>query len=297
MIEFNNSYMTLINKLAEDEFSKDGLSIVISGKNIREYINLSLCALGVLHPKLLQYVVVFDDESTDDTKEYCERNNIQRITWKYLTPHEIYITTRVNQIYRESMMQLNTKYLIFLDGDLILTSPLVLTNMFYNIIVKKFKITAQYDLTYDEKPEKREYIDILPLNETICTLDEDIVHERLWAGCMMMDLEYFKSIGLYFDQIDSESMNTIYNELLFGYYDSGSYFFNEIKKRKVPYHIDDFTLWVRPEWKYMFHFGGISCQKNNPSNSWANDYKIKNLKNIRESKFLQLLFAACKFNY
>lgn len=279
-----------------DEFKSNGFSIIISGRNIKDYLNLNVTSLLDFYPELKEFIVIFDDKSTDGTKEWIKENNLKYMSWKEIIPDKDNITLRVNQIYQESMLQCNTKYLLFLDGDLLFLSDNILYKLFKSVINNKNKISAQYDLTpYSENCSIKYTQENDFLSNTLELSYNKIFHKRLWAGLMFMDLEYFKSKKLYFDNIKDKKTREQYHTLLYGLYDSGTYFFSEILNNNIPYEAFDFLL----KYKYngIFHFGGMSCCVNDKNNNWNKDYYDNNKKILSNIPYIKELFKKCNFNY
>ncbi|MFW6007924.1 MAG: glycosyltransferase, partial [archaeon] len=79
------------------------------------------------YPNLKDNIIVFDDNSTDGTKEWLEQKHIKMITWKYykhllskdIPGKNLNHTKRISLMNSEIMIQTNTKYLLINDSDVV----------------------------------------------------------------------------------------------------------------------------------------------------------------------------------
>jgi glycosyltransferase involved in cell wall biosynthesis len=284
-----------------------GFYIFISGKNIRPYLELASESVLTFYPMFKDNIVIFDDDSTDDTKAWAESKGYKVITWSRFSNDEKNITVRVNKIYNECFLYAhknNVMYALFLDGDIIIKSQATLKIMFKEVIHKKANIIGILDKTIFSIPNHN-YDDIFNSNNPdICPLtleryNDKVYHKRIWMGLAFMDIQLLiDKEHLYFDNIESKEVNDKYSRYLYGCYDSGTYFFNEILRRKIYYSTADYLGKQGVNWNpYFFHFGGVACEKQSPDNAWTNDYREENLRIIKYDPFLQELFKKCNFVY
>lgn len=268
-----------------------GLSIVIPGKNILKYLQLNVSTLLLLYPNLKNNIYIFDDNSTDGTKEWAEAEGLKVITWKYIEPNKDNISVKVNNIYQDVMRQITTKYLWLLDGDLFIRPDR--KDLFYKvwekIIINDDKIFSVKDYT-NRFPDAIEYVNHYNLHDYLKNVEIDIngnKHQRLWGGFMAMDLSYFKLIDLYFD----DTKDHHYENLLYGYFDSGTFFFSKINERNINYSC------VGIDSNLFFHFGGRACYQHDKSNDWAVQGINTVIDDIESDQILYDYLRKINFNY
>lgn len=296
--------MSLVKSFINSYVNSSNLSIVLSGRNIKKYLEVNTAQIERLFPHLKKCITIFDDESTDDTVVWAKSKKYKVITWKYnLNSERVNISVRVNQIYTEIMKQINTKYVWFVDGDIIYKDDYFFYESFEQILFHDAKIVGLSDASIPYE-SNLEYIEKYNLYNYLSNIRQDYTNNklsnikfknnRIWLGSTIMDLSYFKNIGLYFDDIKDPEERKHYEHLLTGWFDSGSYFFSKILERKIKYSVIKFI-----NNKHLIHFGGRSCYQFNKDNDWGKSYiyPISKLIDSEENKEIKELLSTYKFNY
>ncbi len=99
-----------------------GTTIAFSGHNVRDFCVLALRSFLHHYPNLRRQIVFFDDASDDGTCEWIKQNGIRTITWKHFDSraNEKYaISYRVNLIILEILKQIEDRYVLISDSDVV----------------------------------------------------------------------------------------------------------------------------------------------------------------------------------
>ena len=228
------------------------LTISFSGYNIKNYLQLAIKSLLYFHPEVKECIVVFDDNSTDGTKEWLEENGIKRITWSGKYDDIIdNLTLRINYIYREIFEQCNTKYLFNLDGDIIFI------NKFMNLLeyhILNNDIIGYVDTCgYISKNTINK--DIFKKYSHLSTYDiRDIkTFQRIWPGFMYLNLDKFKAYDIIFDNhLDLEYNNYLQDGIDFCFDSGVDMYHNVISKDFKLHYLNNTPLNI------YYHFCGKS---------------------------------------
>ena len=141
----------------------ENLSIVFTGYNIMEYLQLAVYSLLEFYPQFKKSIVIFDDNSTDDTVNWCKKEGFKIISWKknnYLSNFKKYdniidifekqqgysinASYRNSAIIKEIFYQINTKYMMLNDGDILFMNPGFMEE-YDTLLDKGFKVIAPFE--------------------------------------------------------------------------------------------------------------------------------------------------------
>lgn len=289
--------LIIVNKSKDifdfSELNKDNFTIAIAGKNVLRYIKLNVDRILYLFPQFKDCITIFDDGSKDGTKEWAKENGFNVITWKYLPEgnDEKNISVRVNMIYDDIMMQIQTKYLSILDSDIIISDPNYFIEMANSVIKDKTtQVSAIIDVVRSFREENEDidyfirsnnlddYLDNTLFTEESLKIyseklgyreDHNKGHVRMWFGFSFMNLEFFKRSRLYFDYFDKDTSYDYehkdhYARLLYGYFDSGTKFLSDLIRKNIKFH----PMYLN-RFSHFVHFGGRGCYQCNHANYWG----------------------------
>jgi hypothetical protein len=265
---------------------KNDLTITFSGHNIKDYLILAIESFLYFYPDFKNNVLVFDDNSNDGTREWLDENNIKWITWNrykkmYEDEDNLAINTYTNGhidtclkcvlIVNELMEEANTKYIFVNDGDVCFLKDGILEN-YYNLI-QEHKIIAPacaYPNILFSKPEN-EIHESLKKYKILYNKDWPSTYKfvRISPHHMFFDLEYFKSLGIKFDDLTNPEYYRYYGT----YFDNGHDFYYNILVNNIPHLLLPYDL------DYFLHFSWISSCVNNVENSndkYTINFSIKN---------------------
>lgn len=219
-------------KNLQEKLFEEDLTIAFSGYNIREYLELSINSLLHFYPHYKDKIIVFDDNSTDDTKEWLRYNNIKRISWKneYDLSNTSETGYRIGCIFNEIFNQCETRYLMLNDGDVVFFdyfkynySELIYK---YPILITTTNIPEQsYDLQFKK-------YDILYYNNE---------YNRVFPYHMLLDMKYIRNNIENFDRL-TEEWKFLCNKL-----DLGADFYYQILSKGLKFKELYFT-------NYIYHF-------------------------------------------
>jgi glycosyltransferase involved in cell wall biosynthesis len=242
------------------------ITISFSGHNVKKFLILAIESFLHFFPGSEDKIVVFDDGSTDGTKEFLTEKGIKVITWTIDksvldVEHRGYITppVRVNNIVTEIMKQVNTKYLFVNDSDVIFVNDQFLNHYLQNVDkYKVFGIKSVYvfNTTHYEKNDPE--IDVLRekyknhfeiLDDVKNPFNGWKILPKIPQNHMFVDLDYLKSMNLLYDCLDDKA----YSNKLGNLVDSGVDFYCKLKDNNVPvFEINNAFL------QDVIHFHGIN---------------------------------------
>lgn len=233
------------------------ISIIFTAYNIVEYLQLAIYSFLEFYPEYHDSIIVFDDQSTDKTKEWLQKENIKSITWKNTDNYIIQFSrlrklfsnqTGLNASYRNSMMikeiftQIKTPYLMLNDADIIFTKGNWVEE--YDKLIKDYKIIVPDEHYYYQWEMYKQFFNDkyiankLQKYQSLYYFDKSNFKEsmyRLHFFHSIIDLDYFKSINLLFDNTQNNLfIKLIYNNAIM---DTGSDFSWEILNRNIPYYV------------------------------------------------------------
>ncbi|MFW6007916.1 MAG: glycosyltransferase family 2 protein [archaeon] len=264
------------------------LTIAFSGKNIKEYLILAIESFLHFYPELKDNIVVFDDKSTDGTKEWLNSRNIRWITWEHFSEDlrnksnysrsigdDVGRAFKIDLIIKELLLQINTKYLLLNDGDVVFLDKGFLEKYINsdNIVIGPecyFNYNKQLITQY---PKYEELIHPEDLEKYNNEEYHDIIRVyRLWPYHIFCNLELIKMIGMLGD-----SYNYILskNKNKFMPVDPGHDILLRLMHEEIPHKM----LSENEINKYIYHFTFIANVKNrlrNPDKFVIKD-KIKYL--------------------
>ena len=230
------------------------LTISFSGYNIKGFLELAIMSFLRHHPDLRENIVVFDDESTDGTKEMLERIGVRRTSWmneEYINSpiRRKNITVRVNMITTELIEQCQTKYLLNFDGDLYFRKNIVNEML---LMAERGKYDGIFALDHSNT-------DGFSINPIIVKYASNYTWEgkgmkKYWNGFLFMDVQKFISHGIKYDRLD----NKVYNDYLNICIDSGVDFWDMVHNSSLKFTEFDRLLFLR---EYAVHFQGRSVRE------------------------------------
>lgn len=210
---------------------KKDLTVLIPAKNNLDYIQVCINSFLEFYPDYKNNIVVFDDESTDGTKEWLEQENIKRISWKNYAVKKQFELKKFSFIIVEAMLQIHTKYLLMLDSDIFFLRGGFI-EFFEQKLKEGYKVISplEYYVTKRFTKIHKNNYDILKHYYS----EEYDNCIRVLTIFSFVDLEYLKKINCMFDNVK----NKYYTDyLLFhNYLEVGTDFYQEIIKREVPFY-------------------------------------------------------------
>jgi glycosyltransferase involved in cell wall biosynthesis len=191
---------------------RENLTVSFSAYNILDLLKVSIGSFITLYPDLKKNIVVFDDESTDGTREWLQENKIKRITWSETFKKkrdEHYKDSPTSLIYRVSLImndifyQTKTKYLLYNDGDVVFTGYFL--NSYEAIIKSGYKAIIcrgghgpeilnnsyfdPYEILLEEKKEyllrAHQYHGLVDLEEL---KSKDMLHDRVFDSSVELEM-------------------------------------------------------------------------------------------------------------
>lgn len=268
---------------------ENNFTIVFSGFNILNYLKLSVGSFLKLYPNFKNNIVIFDDLSTDGTKEWLNENNIKRITWsdKYAKQRDIHYSKfnkgnliyRVGLIMNDIMEQINTKYLILSDGDVIFLKRFIedYKKYFYEdykVLYVKSNIGSEMFDNENNFKFKNYFFD-----EYKCLYSKDKkTFDRAHQYFTIVDLDFLKKENIFHDRVFNSAVELSQSvQPLIS--DTGLDFLSVLLNKKIK--IKDLEYFLHPEKSPIFHFGFVSSLKRQEK-----DVLIK--ESIREIQFTLL---------
>lgn len=253
---------------------KSQTTVSFSGYNILKNIKWAINSFLYFHPDMKNNIIVFDDDSDDGTKEWLEKVGIKRITWsERFLPYrekarkireavpEKSFSYHCSLIVSDIMHQVNTKYLLLNDGDIVFLKNVIdkYYKYFFEDVKGAFIILPYGNGIIEEGAHEhfgKEADKYKILLRTTNTKNAEIHRVHAYHG--ILDLEFFKSINLLFDDFDSlivvKGLNFPGIPI-----DSGLDFYYHIEANKIPYKFlqSQFTTNDTD----VFHFGLVSSHK------------------------------------
>lgn len=278
------------------------ITIAFSGYNIKNFALLAIESFLKIYPNFRSSVVYFDDDSTDGTSHELMGRGIKVITWtkelrdefssyKFKPNTTLYTSSRVSFIMREIMQQTQTKYLLINDGDvffkkggfleLYMSSLKDCRILFYpgksnytsrhiafikNIDELAYDYYSKYQIeSYESKPN-------FPLPE------DGVIYSSVRVHMMhvMMDLDYFKYIGMLGDRLCKHTFSIMQGGLV----DTGTDFYHQIMERGVSHREIGFEL-IKSS---LDHWGWISSSNRIQD---SNSNKERNINQELQKKLTQ----------
>ena len=286
--------------------NKYDLTISFSGYNIKTYLQLAIKSLLYFHPEVKECIVVFDDNSTDGTKEWLKEYGIKRITWsgkyddiirdydKKYPNYGVCLSYYNNIMVREIMEQTSTKYLMINDGDV------VFFNKFLNTFFEKIKIYKGLFILggYESimlNDNRYDQYNLLYKNGML---------HRVHLYNSFFDLDYFKEIDLLFDDIydelyiDALTKHVVYikeKDIYSMYADGGINFLYQLYSKNINFYTICHSSLKKSD--YIYHFGWRSSfekqkiiHNTNYINEFIDEKTFKEMEsNIRLNFIIKLL--------
>jgi len=280
-----------------EEFKKE-ITVSFSGYNILKNIKWAINSFLYFHPDMKDNIVVFDDNSTDETKEWLTKVGIKRITWtdrfkKYIENYgrgqasdclSYYVSVMINDI----MHQTKTKYLMLNDGDVVFLNRVI--DKYYKQIEGQKALLIVIRFIEDLFSSKSKEVIGDRLNDyEILRLDGKFFY-RMHQFHAFLDIDYFKEIELIFDNIDDKFLK----RTMFEPYvpvDTGFPFLYEVIKRKIP--VDGIMHQENCNDPDFFHFGWAASMQRLNKGFEKERFLTKNYKE-RTRVFLEENFERIK---
>jgi len=242
-------------------FRPEEIGIAFTTYNSLFYLKLAIFSFLEYYPKFKDSIIVFDDDSSDDTNKWLSEEGIKKISWTKF-PHvkniELYkrlfriVEDPVNLSLRNSFMlndlfsQIKTKYLLINDSDIIFLKPDFLEK-YYEQISKECKIIApgenyNYKWKLSTKMPFESIKNYLKEYQILLSSDESMFRFHFMHA--LLDLDYFKSKNLLFDNISNPTFIKLVLEKTL--LETGSDLTYQIIKEKIPFFKIDETV-------YNFH--------------------------------------------
>ncbi|MFW6008770.1 MAG: glycosyltransferase family 2 protein [archaeon] len=284
-----------------NKYYKD-LTIAFSGQNIKHYLILAIESFLYFYPNLKDNIIVFDDNSTDGTREWLEEKSIKTITWSNYTKHYFEgskkiakknnkdnSATKISLIFKEIMYQTKTKYLLLCDGDVIFINN-GFVEYFYNI-VKDYNIIVpikQYKL------KSKKSIDIYSKYPTQLQINKDgqFYIKGAWSYFSFYNINFLKKYNLLYDNFSINKFNNFYNR------DQGIEFLTELTIKNISYYelnkkiINQYIL----HFAFTVFFNNPIHRKSMPYSEYINESrgKIEFINKILNYKHIKNIFE--KYN-
>ena len=278
------------------------VTIAFAGFNMRHFAVLAIESFLYHYPELRSNIVFFDDNSTDKTVKDLQRRGIKVITWRpelfnqymklknegYLTCTTKIMSSRVCYIMREIMEQVETKYLLMSDGDVIFLKGGFLEGYLKNLNNSDTKIMFHEEhsmypgLTLenlkginDKQLEYYQRYQIIYTEEVGPNFTQKEIDSKVYGSRRVhllhaiMDLEYFKKIDMLGDRLTKDTFDLMDGGLV----DTGTDFFHQLMDEKIPFEMIEHEKVI----DILIHWGWISSSnrdvdKNN-QNSRRNQTK------------------------
>lgn len=301
-----------VNRVIEDSF-QNNLTITFSCYNILPYLRVSIISFLKLYPHLKENIVVFDDDSTDGTKEWLEKEGIKRITWsdKYrllITKHYSTIDKSSNSLIylvgclmNDIMSQVNTKYIMINDGDVVFTRPFLYE---YEALIKSGHraLTSNTphgaELYNDSRFFDYKYKFGAEYEPLLSEDGNEFVRAHQYHG--LFDLEYLKSIGMLHDRVElielAKAQSIPTHEYTTPIVDTGLDFLAQLRNNNVPNYDLEYLpwLWDSPVYHFRFksstaklqtvgRYAGIDNKTTTFANQFNKNYIIKIVREIEPS--------------
>ena len=266
------------------------ISIVFSGHNTEEYVLSAIKSFLLFYPEYKDSIIYFDDDSTDNSVKEVEKLGVKVITWteeyrqkaseinktlKSIYGNTLekvfvtYVSLRVCCIYHCIMAQLNTKYMLLLDGDIVILKQGLLED-FSEKILEGCRYVGIEDLTeisdLDNEYQGNYYKDYVFNLE-----DGRLVNHRISTFCCLFDIEYLKSINATIDRLDERNIIACTGGLV----DVGTDFYYFLKENNIPIYEFKYTKNNMP--LYHFSFASGMTKEKIESNSWCFFHYGRNL--------------------
>lgn len=233
--------------------SPDNITIAFTVYNSLNFLKLAIFSFIEKYPEYKKSILVFDDDSTDKTKEWLDREKIKHTTWNsftYVRNMDIYkkflklnSASSINLSLRNSFMvsnllsQISSKYVLLNDADIIFLKPNFLEE-YSNIVQNNIKIIAPiehtgYNWGLNKHIPEKNIPSYLGKYNILYNYNNDTMI-RFHFCHALIDLDYFKSQNLLFDDItDSMFIKHCLNRTIL---ETGSGISYEIFSRKIPYY-------------------------------------------------------------
>jgi len=210
---------------------KEDITFIFTGHNIKWFMVIAAESLVYNSQIDRSQILIFDDESTDGTREEFERRGMKVITWDDKTK-EKYLAceqkedpcVRVGQILTSAWKQAEGRYLCFLDGD---------TAYYDDFVGRLLEIIRSYNAEEDAFfGIKREHDVPLPPFMQMIPYFKYNIYQRI----MFLDKEKMAEYGICGENIDTTNM--LYEEYendFINQYETGTILYNEILEKNVPH--------------------------------------------------------------
>lgn len=260
-------------------------TVAFSGHNIKWFAVLATESFLKFYPQMRENVVYFDDDSTDGTREELEKRGIKVITWsdeirsgfqklldeRFFDDFTQTVSSRVCFIMTDIMKQVNTKYLLMNDGDVVFKKGGFLEGYFEkfkegNKIVghKEFPLFDKYELDNLKDKKRFEYYTRFVIQSP--EVPSKLASPRVHLLHTMIDLDYFKEINILGDDLTPENIEMMYG----GIVDTGTDFYHKVVDNNIP------AYWIPTEYVYkiLLHWGWLSSA--NRDSDYLNANSVRN---------------------
>lgn len=306
----------------------DNFTLQISGRNILPFIKLNITSLLYYYPEIKNNIVVFDDNSTDGTREWLEDQNISVISWKYFNYDDInqlydpYQSNgsiyRISCILEEIFGQQTTDKLIIMDGDQFIIKKGIIEKQIYSLTHNQDVFQVKNSYNYVEQKTASQSVEQLELykrfiekfpNFTLTKVNETTIEsilkvlnlnindisiinfDRIHPYFLQVNLNKMKDNNIYFDNA-YENKYFLLNKL-----DTGILFLENLKQNNISIEYQNDIIN-----NFVFHFIWTSSIKliydNSTKNSIVNaqhkKHMMVNYKDKIEPVLQELDFDASK---
>lgn len=240
------------------------VTIAFSGHNIKEFAILAIESFLLHYPDLRSNILYFDDESTDGTAEALENRCIKVVTWdsdmlnsyqkfsKLKLPNDNkvgYVSARVSYIMNQLMRMCSTKYLLILDGDVVITSDglleLMLDELEDNILVCQASNTGKgIECPLNLSKELEEYY-----MRYVNVFDEAYHSPRIYFLCCLLNMQQIKDLEIYGDRLDYAHLICMSGNIV----DTGTDFYHRLMDTNTKFSFINFEIR-----DYLYHWGWLS---------------------------------------
>ena len=260
------------------------ITIQFTSLNIKPFLQLQIYSFLNFYPELRDNIVVFDDNSTDGTKEWLESKHIKIIEWDYYkqTIKDLLDVSKSGTLHKscvshsymikELLHQVNTKYLFVIDQDLITFNSgwlekfydkqertgqvSIMHNRYYSS--KLFTENWEDGLTEEEIKYYSQFKDLV-IND-LKDNDNNIAIKSADLSFTLFNVEKLREHNLYFDE---DNIN-FYKKIGVGYVDTGMSFILRQKQLGLVI-LDTDDIIHQSDYYYkqdeFYHFSQIQTQQ------------------------------------
>lgn len=202
-----------------ENINYDDFTIMFTGYNVKNTALLAIRSFQHFYPEF-KNICYFDDYSSDGSEELLKSEGIKCISWNienyynFLSCTDYFnsieeekmrdiatVCTRVSYMYNSCMKQVGTKYILFMHADSItLKRGLLFQEIEY---LKENKIVSLAPnlimKSYRDRDKENRYVPYFEGDKAAAFI----------SFYLLIDLEYFKSIGRYGDLLDEYNIQAM----------------------------------------------------------------------------------------